>query len=86
MCSITSAPGYYLEFKSKCNRASVQVRQVCQGQEMVYSIGRETILVYKKSCALTKEQEKRKAKSDKLSVKQVLSNVSVFHSDNKSRE
>ena len=35
---------------------------------MVYSIGRETILVYKKSCALTKEQEKRKAKSDKLSV------------------
>ena len=53
---------------------------------MVYSIGRETILVYKKSWALTKEQEKRKAKSDKLSVKQVLSNVSVFHSDNKSRE
>ena len=35
---------------------------------MVYSIGRENILVCKKSCALTKEQEKRKEKSDKLSV------------------
>ena len=68
MCSITSAPGSYLEFKSRFNRVSVQARQVCQGQGMVYSIGRENILVCKKSCALTKEQEKRKEKSDKLSV------------------
>ena len=68
MCSITSAPGSYLEFKSRFNRVSVQARQVCQGQGMVYSIERENILVCKKSCALTKEQEKRKEKSDKLSV------------------
>ena len=35
---------------------------------MVYSIGRETNLVYKKSCALTKEQEKRKAKYSDASL------------------